>query len=509
MARQVAPAREALKFKLLAIGLAALTGWAGVVLSDQFGHLGLLLISAVVLLILSPVLLGLSRRWWARNYALSIVVPVMFIGIWLTAQVWYYGLPLTWPYLGLAVRWKNNIGVLAVTVGMLFIIHRSVISRRAFFLFLVSLPFLVVATITIQRQQEVNWPLLGMYAGWLTYVYLVVPGLLRTRRSWLFAVRTLIIMSLLPLAWYIWSGISTGSYYWLNPNRPRVTFVFNSPHNYGGALLVGLVGTIVLVFNSNSHKPKRRWLTLAVVLSTLLVLSYSRSNLVFLGIFVLTVGIYTRWRFRPLLLSMLIMVTLLTILAAPFYLDYDQIDDFSSGRLSRFSSIVHTYLTNAPLGDWLFGTSFQSTYEPDPQLARARHIAVATERYRRAHIENMYLQLFLSHGLSGLLTFVMPFLVLYFWLHRSLKTCQTSTRINIILAIASINGLAAYSLTADSVPSFGNSLAIFMPILWLPPLLHCPTSRKTDGQSADETILAQSPTSMQDTLSQRQKAAGV
>jgi O-antigen ligase len=152
------------------------------------------------------------------------------------------------------------------------------------------------------------------------------------------------------------------------------------------------------------------------------------------------------------------------------WFDYEKVDAFSSGRFSKFQEAIQASLEDAPVSDWLFGSSFQQTYEVNPRFVRAYHEAVHDDRYRRAHIENLYVQIFLSHGLLGLVTFVLPFVFVYVQLHKALKSVTDLRRLNVIVAIASLNGLFFNSLVASNIPSFGNVLAIFLPVIWLPPM---------------------------------------
>lgn len=407
-----------------------------------------------------------------------VVIPAIFIGIWLSSQIVFNGLPPDSSLLGILVRWKNYLGVIAVLIGSLFVLNRFVSSPLLFKIFLMWFVFVMVAAISMIRFDYFNWALLLMYFGWIVYVTLVIPNLTNNREDWLRLIKIVTIIALIPLLGFIFKGILSGEIFFTNPIRTRITFVFNEPHKYAQYLAICIVTLTIFVYNAK-RKISTIFLWLGIMaLAILVVLSDSRNTIAFLIVFALSIYIY-KYQYKRFRIWISLGIFFLMV-AASFIglglfrinLNIDEINDLSSNRLIKFDELAQSYLLNAPFSDFLLGTSFQSTFQEDQYVSRPVQQAVEEDSYQRAHIENMYYQIGLSHGLIGLFTFLLPLGYIYFLLHKSLRYTYDRKRINIILTIASINALLIQSIFTDTIPSFGNAFAIFLPLLWLPPLVH-------------------------------------
>jgi hypothetical protein len=421
------------------------------------------------------------RRWFFLP--IEIVALGILLGVWISAQIWYTGMSLSSPYLGLLVRWKNYLGVFVLGLGLLLLLPRLRLRKELTIFTSLWLIFVVLAAISMVRQGILNPPLLAMYAGWIICAGLVFPHLLNTRRRWLFVIGVIVVLSLLPLAYYIGIGSLSGRIFNINPQRLRLIFGFNAPHKYAHSLLVVCLGMFVLRKNS-TDRMKRSLMTLGIAIGMgLILLAGSRNTWLFVFIFGLTLLILNR-RFRslrPLVLTAILCVFALSIMVIIFLdFDFSQASGILAYRQDKFLEVGRTFLGDATLGDWLLGTSFQGEHKPEEEVTRDRHLAVIGDRLTRKHIENMYFQILLSHGLIGLATFILPLGYLSLRAYRQLRTTSGFSRFEVMIALASIIGLSAQSLFIDTIPSFGNSLAIFMPILWVPVL----TDSFTRGERA-------------------------
>lgn len=461
----------------LLIGAWVFAGLLGLILAEASSN-QVMLLAVVGGLFATILLLSISQGLIATKSKYFVVIPALFIGIWLSSQVLFNGLPSDSPFLGILVRWKNYLGVLAVVIGALFVYTRIRQYPRLLGLFLIWLVFVIVAAISMIRYNYFNWALIMMYTGWIAYVTIIIPNLAERHEDWVTLIKLVTMLALIPLVGLILMGIFSGEIFFTNPNRVRLTFVFTEPHKYAQFLAVCLVGLVVIIYNSKNRLMQFLLWLAVIALSVLIILSDSRNTIAFLIVFGISIYLY-KYQYKRFKIWFSIGFFLLSIAFLfiglgfiDFKLDVEDINKISSNRISKFEDLAQGYLIDAPLSDVLFGTSFQLTYDEEQYFVRDVQRAVAEDRYQRAHIENMYYQISLSHGLVGLMAFLIPIGYIYFLLHRSLKISPQNGRINLILAIASINALLVQSLFNDTIPSFGNVLSIFLPLLWIPPLIH-------------------------------------
>ena len=480
------PQSQTMTWLLVAIWVIA--GFIGL-LFVEYSSFQVILLTLTGGLVVILLLVSISQELSINRSKYFIIIPAILIGFWLAAQILFNGLPPDSSVLNILVRWKNYLGVIAVFVGALFVIDRFGRSALTFRIFLIWFIFVLIAAISMIRYNYFNWALLMMYFGWIVYVTLVIPNLTNNQEDWLRLIKIVTIISLIPLLGFILKGFLSGDIFFTNPVRTRVTFVFNEPHKYAQYLAVCLVALTIFVYNAKRNTFNLfMWLGI-IVLAILVVLTDSRNTITFLIVFALSVYLY-KYHYQRFRIWFSIGIFLLPVLSVllglglfRINLDYDEINTLSSDRLTKFDDLAQNYLINAPFSDYLLGTSFQSTFQESQQesqyVIRPVQKAVEEDRYQRAHIENMYYQIGLSHGLIGLFTFLLPLGLIYFLLHKSLRYTYDRNRINIILAIASINALLIQSIFTDTIPSFGNALSIFLPLLWLPPLLHLSHQRKS------------------------------
>ncbi len=269
--------------------------------------------------------------------------------------------------------------------------------------------------------------------------------------------------------------------------------MFNEPHKYAQFLAVCLVGLMVIIANSQSRVTKLLLWVAVIVLTVLIILSDSRNTIAFIVVFGISLYLY-KYQYKRIKvwvsLGLVLLFSTFLLIGLGFIdpnLDIDSINKISSNRIYKFDELAQEYLVYAPITDILFGTSFQSTFDEEQYVVRDVQRAITEDRYQRAHIENMYYQIGLSHGLLGLMAFLIPIGYIYYLLHKSMKRSSQINLINLIIAIASINALMVQSLFNDTIPSFGNALSIFLPLLWIPPLIHLTTSRDSTKIETVET----------------------
>lgn len=475
------PQSQKMTWLLVAVWIIA--GFIGL-LFVEYSSFQVILLTLTGGLVVTLLLVSISQELSLKRSRYFVVIPAFLIGFWLAAQILFNGLPTDSSLLGVLVRWKNYLGVVAVLVGALYIYKRIRNFPGLVRIFLVWFLFVVVAAISMFRYDYFNWALITMYIGWIAYVTIIIPNLAKQRDDWLILIKLVLVMALVPLIVLIIMGALSGDIFFVNPNRVRVTFVFNEPHKYAQFLAVCLVGLMVIIANSKSRATKLILWVAVIVLTVLIILSDSRNTIAFIVVFGISLFLY-KYQYKRIKvwvsLGLVLLFSTFLMIGLGFIdpnLDIDSINKISSNRIYKFDELAQEYLVNAPITDILFGTSFQSTFDEEQYVVRDVQRAITEDRYQRAHIENMYYQIGLSHGLFGLLAFLIPIGYIYYLLHKSLKRSSQINLINLIIAIASINALMVQSLFNDTIPSFGNALSIFLPLLWIPPLIHVTTSRE-------------------------------
>lgn len=483
------PQSQTMTWLLVAIWVIA--GLIGL-LFVEYSSFQVILLTLTGGLVVTLLLVSISQELSINRSKYFVVIPAILIGLWLAAQILFNGLPTDSSLLGVLVRWKNYLGVVAVLVGALYIYKRIRDFPRLMGIFLVWLLFVVVAAISMLRYDYFNWALITMYIGWIAYVTIIIPNLAKQRDDWLILIKLVLVMALVPLILLIIMGALSGDIFFVNPNRVRVTFVFNEPHKYAQFLAVCLVGLMVIIANSKSRATKLLLWVAVIVLTILIILSDSRNIIAFIVVFGISLYLY-KYQYKRIKvwvsLGLVLLFSTFLLIGLGFIdpnLDIDSINKISSNRIYKFDELAQEYLVNAPILDILFGTSFQVTFDEEQYDVRNVQRAVAEDRYQRAHIENMYYQIGLSHGLVGLITFLIPIGYIYLLLHKFLQNSPKNAQINLMLAIASINALLVQSLFTDTIPSFGNVLSIFLPLLWIPPLIHLSTSRESPKLDIEE-----------------------
>ncbi len=188
----------------------------------EYSNFKVILLTLTGGLVVTLLLVSVSQELSINRSKYFVVIPAFLIGFWLAAQILFNGLPTDSSLLGVLVRWKNYLGVVAVLVGALYIYKRIRDFPRLMGIFLFWLLFVVVAAISMVRYDYFNWALITMYIGWIAYVTIIIPNLARQRDDWLILIKLVLVMALVPLIILIIMGALSGDIFFVNPNRVRV-----------------------------------------------------------------------------------------------------------------------------------------------------------------------------------------------------------------------------------------------------------------------------------------------
>jgi|GEM_PF-6340272 len=332
-------------------------------------------------------------------------------------------------------------------------------------LLLLTLLFPGYVAISMLLTNSLNLPLLLMYLMWGLYSFVFLPVLFAQRQTWLFALKVIWGALWIVLAGGILYGLSNGILYWQGWTN-RMSFVFGVIP-FGFALEV--TACVALVWFENTASSRVRVFLLATYALALLlaILAIQRSSIVFMIVLLLIYGVakaFHQYRYVlvPIILVICALVGLNYMNLAE--LNLEDVNDISSGRLTLLSNQIENNVKD--FSSLMFGSTGFTTGTHVSMIERPEVVKV----FQRKVADNSYLALIFSHGLIGLLLFLAPLIYLTKLLIDEERFGSQWGRRMAQLALCSIVALAVQGMFVLTIPTMGNTVAICLPLFWLPAL---------------------------------------
>jgi hypothetical protein len=458
-----------LAFLTVAVSVLATLGLMAISSQGQSPITMFLVLGAFACSLVFIVLVKNKGEHWGGNRSVIFFALLLGIVIWGLFQLLHSVAIISEEWRSAGYSLKNYMGAATVIILSLWAINALITNRLSLtkthlaLLFLGQL-FPLYAAISMTLRGYFNFPLISMYFLWALYVYLLLPIFLKNTQAWITLLRLIWFVVTASLAIGIYWGIAHESIYWLWTTR--ISFVF-SLVQYGNAL--GILAVISLALFTYSKSKKFRLILAFTFVGALVlsVLAVTRGTIVFIIVTTTVFWIGKKRYGRVWLLALLVLVPLLAISFVEYLsVNVNDIDRWSSGRLSLFSLEISQHMSDKGSSQWLFGS--------DSFLGAERTLVVdqvgAEARMERNVTDNSFLAMILSHGIVGLILFAVPLFYSFYLLMAHEQQATREGKRYAQLSIATLIGLCAQSMFAMTIPSMGNMVSIYLPVLWLPVL---------------------------------------
>ncbi len=384
---------------------------------------------------------AIPRAWRLLVYNVRPYAVVAFVGIFLVGGV-------------LTNSWR---------------LRRVVRDPRTVRLAQLSLVFPALFLLSGFARGSLQTKVLGLYASWSLFVFVVMPALVRTRREVFILATTLAVV--LGGNWLFAALFQRApAAQLLSEEAARMSFSYSNP-NYYSQLLQVTAALCVLAYVARPPRSRRRLFWLGVVAGIQLValvfvlLARSRNVLVFMlaaGFVFLTLR-RPRVQVWAAMLGLVVTVFVGGLLISG--MDRAVVDQAASGRLSLWGSWIDALNHSGdPLTSWLFGNQ------------RAGGVGLASydelhasKEFVKFHVDNFYLEHLVESGLLGLGALLWPRIVLM--LRGARRLAHEPARPAVAWVLAFHAGILAQGMFYATFPSFNAPAAFTLATLGLAPLL--------------------------------------
>ncbi len=402
-----------------------------------------------------------------RRFSLLLIILLF----WVYLQVIAVLEPLPVQYVSIALQLKNVSGVIAVVVGTALYFDRLKLNRYAilpliycgFAFFSLSLSSFRNSNVSLDSLYIVL-----MYFIWSWMMFVLGPVVfdshenIKTFLKW--AVLGTGLIFLLGLFWSLSVGIPiTQVFGGSRGGAERYSYGFRHVGYIGSILTSVVVGTMFLDTFSTNKRTHAKWLILFIVSLIVMVLTDSRSYMVFVA-----VVWFVHLALNPRYSKLVLYIGGFGLIALFFWVDrkfllsenpMQQINYYSSGRIviwqaaiqNTMESITTVLLGSGNISGWT--TVFQ-TISGDTII----------KPFQRFAVDNIYVEIFSLYGLVGL--------VLFLWaMFRIIKIGIVQLRNNeqnglyksrLSIAIGVMVAMLISSITSSNMPSMGNLLNIIL-----------------------------------------------
>ena len=328
--------------------------------------------------------------------------------------------------------------------------------------FSLSMAFAAYYAVAGTLRDNLSIPLAVLFAIWAMALYLVFPMWLRN----LAQVRALITGLLLAnlITWII--GFALDPTFSHHRFTGRISLGFANPNSYAQILQIVFACALFLL-SAPTKTPQPRVLRLALYAlmasaAALAYLAMSRNVLVFM---LVIVAVYSALHLGTRLIGFSAAAAFLGmagIMGALESSDTATINALSSGRLTYWSLVVEQgFGVRSAWYDFLIGPSHTVSAE----LATGGYNDMPDDRvFRRDHFDNSYVALLVQGGLIGLALFLMPHLRIVRVAYQSWRH-EPARRACYAWYLAVAAGIAAQSFFVATIPTFNNSVGLFIALL--------------------------------------------
>lgn len=412
-------------------------------------------------------------------------ITLILLALWMAAQPLAVIASVPYEFRFELFFWKNLLGAIFVCYSLFVIAANLALKKYPIFdskLLAVGLLFPTYALFNLLfRDSLTSWDEQVLYTLWVLAIFLVFPALLPTEADRHRALLVILITNLIVLAYGMALGFANEPFdQWLNLNY-RLDFDFINPLIFAASWQIVVPICLYFLVFTNS-----RWKRLILGLLILIALFFvvqarARSNTLFcLGVLGSVFLINGRPDARLRLAALCFCLAILVSFLGNLDLNYESINDLSSGRLLVWSRNLEFNFDNPSIVDYLTGRVHLVAGNPLSDGSRMGFQA------SRAQADNVYLALFLQHGLIGSLLFYTPLIILLSRFIRSLKLVSGQEKRLYGIAIGIWTGLFIQMATQAPIPSFGNVINIFLLIFMAHPLV---ASKELLEQAPDKSSL--------------------
>ena len=362
--------------------------------------------------------------------------------LWTTAQVLVASSGLPDELREQLAVWKNTLGIgFFLAAGLAF-----PGGLRPSRLALIAAPFPLYATLRLGTGGDLT--LIALYVAWWWGFFVVVPAAFRDRTCYRRLVGWIVAAALLATTLGIVLGLLEGQVYWWD--HERLVFSFTNPiyFAYGGLALA--VGGFFLLPRKGRHA--RLVCSLLLGFGAAVVVGARARNAMLFAV-AFTLAYLTSGRRERLVSSVLLGVTFLAVAVAVGSQLDGRLDEISSGRLSLWETVISRNMGDMTTGEALFGVGGL-----EQTLLGSHDSVVAEARFTRAHADNAYLDLFVSLGLTGLVLFLCPLVLVARDLLVGIARYRQHDQLarDLRAALATLAGLLAQGIVVSNLPSLGN-----------------------------------------------------